>query len=114
MRLGNVIQAGDFTGCRRHHRRIDGQAVGLTVVSIFFPGNAYVRFESGGKPIPVGSNGYAHVALGADKAASTTIGLQHPTDWTYGDAPGSLFHWPVERGTSPLLTAVHIAIGRLD
>ena len=94
--------------------RIYERVVGLTVVSIFSPGNAYVRFESGGKPIAVGSNGYAHIALGTNKVASTTIGLQHSADWTYDEAPGSMFHWPVERGTSPLLTAVHVIIIRLD
>jgi hypothetical protein len=94
--------------------RIDEQVVGLTVVSIFSPGNAYVRFESGGKPIAIGSNGYAHIALGTSRVASTTIGIQHPADWTYDEALGSMFHWPVVRGTSPLLTAVHATIIRLD
>ena len=78
--------------------QIDGKAVGLTVVSMVFPGNAYIRFEAVGRPIPVGSNDYAYVALGRNKTATTTIELQ----------------WPVERGTSPLLTAVHIAIVRFD
>ena len=93
--------------------QIDGKAVGLTVVSMVFPGNAYIRFEAVGRPIPVGSNDYAYVALGLNKTATTTIGLQRPADWTYDDVAGSLFHWPVWRGISPLAT-VHLTIVRFD
>lgn len=112
---GVTLSCNEKTVCRGPlPLQIGSQAIELSVIATVFAGNAYVRFSQGKKPIPVGSEGYAHIALGTGKLTSTTIRLQPPTDWAYDDVPGSLGHWPVWRSTSPFLAEVRLTVLRLD
>ena len=89
---------------------VDGKPVAVAVIVLLMPGNAYFRFRTGDDDLLVGSQHYAHVAVGRVPSKTTRIALAEAASLAPDDSPNSVVHRPVPRNPGTILARLQIDI----
>ncbi len=90
----------------------DASAQPISGMFLFTPGNVFIKFLAGDKPLLIGAQPFAHLPLGPARTAHVTLAVSEPRSDLAppGDQPNSLHHRPVTRFPGDMIGDIHLYI----
>jgi hypothetical protein len=109
------MSCSENTLCRGRIELLIGEKMQpVTVVALFEPGNAFIKFDAGETPLYISQQKYGYIPLGVSHIGHATLNVTEPTPAALKDAPNSLYRRPVIRAPAAFIAMIDVDIRPSD